>query len=217
MLVLASSSPRRRKLLREWGYDFQVIFSPVSEELPPGTPPQAGVCALAGRKAQAGFTRWLEGGGGLEDMILAADTLVVLDGEVLGKPVNSEEAEAMLLKLSGKEHVVLTGVALWSDGRRESGSVETKVRFRELSRAEIEAYVASGEPLDKAGAYGIQGQAWAFVREYSGSLSNVIGLPMEFVAERLRAWGIQQGGIAPREVDYGLPETQGYAGGDVSP
>ncbi|KLU59564.1 septum formation protein Maf [Peptococcaceae bacterium CEB3] len=192
MLILASSSPRRRKLLRDWGYEFKVISPPVKEELPAGTPPETGVRILAERKAEAGLVRWLKDGGRYEDVILAADTMVVLAGQTLGKPAGAEEAAAMLLRLSGKEHSVLTGVAVRDGARLESGWVETRVRFRDLSAGEIAAYVGTGEPLDKAGAYGIQGAAGAFVREFAGSLSNVIGLPMEYVTERLKAWGIRQ-------------------------
>lgn len=179
-------------LLGDWGYEFALVFPTVKEELPAGIPPETGVRILAEWKAEAGLVRWLKDGGGHEDVILAADTLVVLGGQTLGKPAGAEEAAAMLLRLSGKEHSVLTGVALRDGVRLESGWVETRVCFRDLSPAEIAAYVRTGEPLDKAGAYGIQGPAGAFVREFTGSLSNVIGLPMEYVAERLEAWGIRQ-------------------------
>lgn len=217
MLVLASSSPRRRMLLEMWGYEFERIEASVSEDLPASAKASLGVRILAGRKAQAGLRYWLEIEGTPEVVVLGSDTMVVLDGETLGKPGNPKEAVMMLKRLSGREHSVLTGVALARIGKLESFVVETKVRFRELSQTEIERYVASGEPLDKAGAYGIQGPAKAFVASYDGSLTNVIGLPMEHVEERLIAWGIEHKDIASRGVTYGLPEIEGSPRGDVSP
>lgn len=217
MLVLASSSPRRRTLLEMWGYGFELVEASVSEELPPGTEAGSGVRILAERKALAGLDKWLKNAGSPEAVVLGSDTMVVLDGQALGKPRDAEEAFAMLKRLSGREHSVLTGVALAGVGKLESFVVETKVRFRELSEREIRDYIAGGEPLDKAGAYGIQGQAQAFVASYTGSLTNVIGLPMGEVEERLKAWGIRHEGIAPREVAYGVPEIEGSSRGDVSP
>lgn len=144
--------------------------------------------------------------------------MVVLDGKALGKPANSEEAYEMLQELSGREHSVLTGVALIRGfTEKESSVIETRVRFRKLEQAEIRQYIESGEPQDKAGAYGIQGLAKAFVENYTGSLTNVIGLPEEFVTEKLEAWGIRRTNIALREVNHGLPEAQRFTRGDVSP
>ena len=214
MLVLASASPRRAMLLREGGYPFETIKASVSEELPEGMEPEAGVRELAVRKAQAGLTHWLAQGGNLQDVILGADTMVVLDARILGKPETQVEAEEMLQNLSGRTHVVLTGVALISgSGRLVSDVVETVVLFHQLGLADIKAYVASGEPMDKAGAYGIQGEAGKFVESYEGSLTNVIGLPMEYLLEHLRAWGIEQTNIASREVDDGLSTFERFARG----
>ncbi len=191
MLVLASSSPRRAMLLREGGYPFQTVKASVSEQLPEGMGPEIGVRELAVRKAQAGLSQWLDQGGKLGDVIMGADTMVVLDAHILGKPETKAEAEEMLQRLSGRTHVVLTGVALISgEGRLVSDVVATIVHFHQLGEDDIKAYVASGEPMDKAGAYGIQGEAGKFVKSYEGSLTNVIGLPMEYIAEKLRAWGI---------------------------
>ena len=191
MLVLASSSPRRAMLLREGGYLFETVKVSVSEQLPEGMDPEIGVKELAVRKAQAGLSQWLDQGGNLQDVIMGADTMVVLDAHILGKPETQAEAEEMLQRLSGRTHVVLTGVALISgEGRLVSDVVETIVHFHQLGEDVIKAYVASGEPMDKAGAYGIQGEAGKFVKSYEGSLTNVIGLPIEYIAEKLRAWGI---------------------------
>lgn len=214
MLVLASSSPRRARLLREGGYAFETVEASVSEVLPDGMLPVTGVRHLAVRKAQAGLSRWLELGGNTQDVVLGADTMVVLDARILGKPTSIAEAEEMLQMLSGRRHVVLTGVALISgSGKMELDVVETVVRFRQLLTDEIKAYVASGEPMDKAGAYGIQGKAGKFVVSFEGSLTNVIGLPMEYLSEQLKAWGIEQGNIASREVNDGLSTSEGSARG----
>jgi len=192
MLVLASSSPRRAMLLREGGYSFDIVKASVSEELPEEMEPETGVRELAVRKARAGLSLWLDQGGDLQDVIMGADTMVVLDARILGKPETQAEAVVMLQSLSGRTHVVLTGVALITcSGRLESKVVTTIVRFHELGVDEIKAYVASGEPMDKAGAYGIQGKAGKFVESFEGSLTNVIGLPMEHLSEYLRAWGIR--------------------------
>lgn len=192
MLVLASSSPRRKELLQEWGYDFGLINVPVKEDYDPKDPPQRVVEELALRKALAGLEAWVKGKN-LQPWptILGADTIVVLEGRILGKPLNTEDATRILEDLSGRTHRVMTGIALaWQE---EGGSVLkdtavelTTVTFRTLSRQEILDYVETGEPMDKAAAYGIQGGAGKFVRDVQGSLTNVIGLPMELLAEKLK-------------------------------
>ena len=218
MLVLASASPRRAMLLNEGGYTFEVVTASVLEDLPEGMSPEIGVRQLAVRKAQAGLTRWLELGGGKSDVALGADTMVVLDAQILGKPTTPAEAEEMLQRLSGRTHVVLTGVALMDgSGRLVANVVETVVRFHELGADDIKAYVASGEPMDKAGAYGIQGGARKFVASIQGSLTNVIGLPMEYLSEQLKAWGIEHTNIASREVDDGLSAFEGFTRGTSTP
>lgn len=218
MLVLASSSPRRAKLLREGGYSYDVVRASVDETLPEGILPAAGVKLLAVRKAEAGLTRWLEQGGDSQAVVLGADTMVVLDAHILGKPAGPEEAEEMLKRLSARTHVVLTGVALISKaGRLKADVVETVVRFRRLRAEEIKAYVAGGEPLDKAGAYGIQGEAGKFVISIQGSLTNVIGLPMEYLSQQLKTWGIEQTNITSREVNDGLSTFEGAAGRTPAP
>ena len=218
MLVLASASPRRAMLLNEGGYTFNVVKASVSEELPAGMSPETGVSQLAVRKAKAGLTSWLELGGDKLGVVLGADTMVVLDAQILGKPTTPAVAEEMLRRLSGRTHVVLTGVALVDgSGRLVANVVETVVRFRQLDADEIKAYVASGEPMDKAGAYGIQGEARKFVASIQGSLTNVIGLPMEYLTEQLKVWGIEQINITSREVHDGLSASEGFTRGTSTP
>jgi len=205
-------------LLNEGGYTFNVVKASVSEELPAGMSPETGVSQLAVRKAKAGLTSWLELGGDKLGVVLGADTMVVLDAQILGKPTTPAVAEEMLRRLSGRTHVVLTGVALVDgSGRLVANVVETVVRFRQLDADEIKAYVASGEPMDKAGAYGIQGEARKFVASIQGSLTNVIGLPMEYLTEQLKVWGIEQINITSREVHDGLSASEGFTRGTSTP
>ena len=185
-LVLASASPRRRELLRALGFEFSVTPSAYHEADLPGEDPAALVRRHALGKARDVASR-RKG-----DLVIGADTAVVA-GKVLGKPADAEDARAMLRALSGREHEVITGLALvqvGADGaRREAADVSrTRVRFRALGEAEIAAYVASGEPFDKAGAYGIQGLASQFVSAIAGCYFNVMGLPMELLTRMLRAW-----------------------------
>ena len=218
MLVLASTSPRRGMLLEEARFTFARVKAEVSEELPQGVSPEWGVQELALRKAQAGLEHWLDLGGDPEDIILGADTIVVLDHEILGKPRTEREAEQMLSSLSGREHAVYTGVVLMNGrGRKESAAIRTEVYFHPLTQDEILTYILTGEPMDKAGAYGIQGKASAFVDHYEGSLSNVIGLPMEHVRERLNVWGIEQENITLPEVKDGLSSFEGSPRGTITP
>jgi len=187
-LVLASASPRRRELLASLGYRFRVCVSTVDEAVLPGETPADHVVRLSEAKARdvAGHTeirgRWF----------LGSDTVVVRDGEILGKPCDAAEAEAMLTALSGRSHEVFSGYAVLDreSAQMTSGAVMTRVTFRELTCAEIAGYIASGEPLDKAGAYGIQGRAAAMVRRIEGSYSNVVGLPLCEVVEALSEAGL---------------------------
>ncbi len=182
-LVLASASPRRRELLSRLGLPFVVRPADADETPLPGESPRALVIRLALVKA-----RQVARPG---EVALGADTVVALAGRVLGKPADDAEATAMLRRLSGREHEVWTGVALVAPGgdgeppRERAAACLTKVAFRALSAAEIAAYVASGEPRDKAGAYGIQGGAAAFVSGLDGEHSNVVGLPLPLVGELL--------------------------------
>ena len=181
-VVLASASPRRLALLRQIGIEPVVEPADVDETLTDGVDVAAAVAGLAATKARAVAARHQ----GERLLVLGADTLVVLDGGPLGKPADPAEAREMLRRLSGREHHVVTGVAIidTASGTDLGGVETTVVRFRTLSTDEIDAYVATGEPLDKAGAYGIQGGAGAFVEELVGDHSNVVGLPLALV-ERL--------------------------------
>ena len=178
IVILASLSPRRRDLLRGAGIPFEVCPTDVDETT--DLPAAEAVAELARRKALASAQAHPG------RTVLAADTLVALDGVSLGKPANAREASRMLHALSGRAHEVVTGVCARRDGREVWGTRTTRVVFRSLSDEEIERYVASGEPMDKAGAYAIQGGAAAFVERYDGEYDNVIGLPVELARELLR-------------------------------
>ncbi len=174
-LVLASASPRRRELLPLLGHDFTVVPAQVDETPPDGIEPSALVLHLAMEKAVAVAH---EHPGAL---VLGADTIVVLGGEILGKPTDAADARSMLRRLSGKRHTVLTGIALvhTDTGRRESAHEAVDVTFGDLTDTAIAAYVASGSPMDKAGAYGIQDDRGAlFVRRIEGDYYAVVGLPL---------------------------------------
>jgi septum formation protein len=169
-LVLASGSPRRRELLEGLGLRFKVRPVDLDESPLPGESPRDYVLRLATEKAAA---RVEEG-----ELVLAADTTVVVDGEILGKPLDEDGARRMLRLLAGREHAVLTGIALHGSSGKAAEVDETLVRFAPLSEAEIDWYVATGEPRDKAGAYAIQGLGSLFVEGVVGSWSNVVGLPL---------------------------------------
>ena len=180
--ILASGSPRRRQLLEQIGIrNFVVRPTDADESLPDGIAPGAAVELLSRRKGEAARAQ-----AGPEDLILSADTVVALDGAILGKPHSEAEAVSMLTALSGRTHQVYTGVTL---ARGEDILTEhevTAVTFRPLTAAEIEAYAASGEPMDKAGAYGIQGKGALLVEKIDGDFYNVVGLPIAMVANKLR-------------------------------
>ncbi|MGE0041885.1 MAG: nucleoside triphosphate pyrophosphatase [Vicinamibacterales bacterium] len=187
MIVLASQSPRRAALLTAAGYAFEMLPSDVDETVLPGETPEAHVARLAETKARAGLARRPDA------VVLGADTVVVLDGRILGKPADDDEARGVLAALSGRAHEVLTGVAV-ADGAGVRGAVaRTQVWFATLSPAEVAAYVASGEHRDKAGAYGIQGRASCFVERIDGSYSNVVGLPVALVYRLLGPPGGRDG------------------------
>ena len=176
-LVLASASPRRREILSTAGYAFEVRPADVDESLRPGESPAAYVERLAEEKARA---VWRPG-----EITLGADTTVVIDGEALGKPADADEAAAMLRRLAGRPHEVLTGYCIYDGRTARSGVESTTVVFAPLSDAEIEAYAASGEPYDKAGGYGIQGLASKFIPRIEGCYFNVVGLPIARIREML--------------------------------
>ena len=179
-LILASGSPRRRELLTKMGYVFETCSPDVDENVEGHA--RDVVRMLSCRKAHAAAKDYDRG------VIIASDTLVSLDGKGLGKPSDEADAFRMLRALSGREHEVFTGVCLLdaASGREVSASVRTGVRFRVLGDDEIRRYIATGEPMDKAGAYGIQGGAGAFVEALDGSFENVMGFPVDVVAEMLK-------------------------------
>jgi septum formation protein len=182
-LVLASGSPRRADLMRAAGYEFEIVVTDVDESIRPGEEPQTYVRRLAAEKSAAAQRKVDGTPEGV--VILGADTVVVVDGDILGKPRNDDEAAAMLRLLSGQRHMVMTGLSL-RQGAHELGRVEmTTVHFRALSADDVAWYVASGEGRDKAGAYAIQGLASRFIPRIEGSYSNVVGLPVAAVAELL--------------------------------
>lgn len=179
-LILASGSPRRRDLLTKMGYEFEVCVPDVDEHV--AGPAREVVGILSRRKAEAVAARYDDG------VIIASDTLVSMNGDVLGKPRDEADASRMLHELSGNTHEVYTGVTLAdaADGRRLTRVVCTRVHFRELSSMEILEYIRSGEPMDKAGAYAIQGGAAGFVQALEGSYENVIGFPVSDIEGMLR-------------------------------
>jgi septum formation protein len=180
-LILASASPRRRELLARAGIACEVVPSDVPEVPRPGETPEAFGQRLAREKAMEVAGRRPGA------YVLGADTVVVIDDSILGKPCDPADARRMLRALSGRMHRVLTAVALVApDGALQEVVVQSEVEFRRLTAEEIDGYLASGEPFDKAGAYAVQGEGGKFVQQVRGSYSNVVGLPMEAVTELLR-------------------------------
>ncbi len=173
MLILASSSPRRAELLRTAGIEFTVRVADIDETLLPGESPRDYVLRLSIAKARAVARR--------AETVLGADTTVVINDEIAGKPVDIEDAKRMLRVLSGQWHEVLTAVTIACGDRIVSDIASTRVKFSEMEQSEIDWYVATGEPMDKAGAYGIQGFASRFIECIEGSYSNVVGLPVQMV------------------------------------
>lgn len=184
-IILASKSPRRRQLLEQMGLEFRVLTAQADEAMDPAKPVDQEIGRVSCLKAEAVRAQVQP-----EDLIIAADTLVCVDGKRLGKPHSPQEAEDMLRLLSGRAHTVMTGVSVVCGGRTETFTEQTKIRFRDLSEAEIRAYVATGEPMDKAGAYGIQGLAGLFVSGMDGDYYNVMGLPICRLTQVLRSFGI---------------------------
>jgi len=186
LIILASRSPRRRELLAQVGLAFAVAPADVDETVRPGESPDAYAERLALEKARAAAK------GREKGTVIAADTIVVADGAIFGKPADENEARRMLHVLSGRRHEVLTALAVL-DVSTERTSVRTSVTqvwFRDLSEREIDAYIATGEPLDKAGAYGIQERGALLVERIEGCYSNVVGLPLSLLGEMLREFGV---------------------------
>jgi septum formation protein len=185
-LVLASSSPRRKELLQTLGLRFSVITSDVDETTSPELTPAEVVEQLALRKAGAVAEKVSEG------VVLGSDTIVVLDGQILGKPADEADAFRMLSALQGREHTVYSGVALIdaASGRSEVAHNATQVRIRPMSEREIKAYIATGEPMDKAGSYAIQGIGSTIVEGIVGDYFTVVGLPLNLTAKMLARFGL---------------------------
>jgi septum formation protein len=195
-IYLASRSPRRRELLHQLHVGFELLLfrsgpredSDTSEDIQAGESAAEYVCRIALAKARAGVQR-VGSRRLVPRLVIAADTTIDLDGEIIGKPDSAEHARAILEQLSGRPHRVLTAVAIADDARVEQALSASEVRFRPLHGEEIERYVATGEPLDKAGAYAIQGRAAVFVEEIRGSHSGIIGLPLFETAQLLKRFG----------------------------
>ncbi|WP_263355835.1 Maf family protein [Acidicapsa ligni] len=183
MLVLASASPRRRELLTQAGYQFDIHPAYIPEDPHPDEDPIAYVTRLAREKAQAVYNKLSPADPGV--LVLGSDTTVTLDNEILGKPENQADAARMLRLLSGRTHRVITGVSLIGAARSQTAAEVTAVQFLTISEAEIAAYIATGEPMDKAGAYAIQGHAARWIPRIEGCYFNVVGLPISLVATLL--------------------------------
>jgi septum formation protein len=187
LIYLASGSPRRRELLQQIGVTFRVVGADLDETAFQGESPLAYVSRLAQAKAAVGWEHSRDSG---IAPVLAADTAVVLDGRILGKPKGLDDAIAMLLELSGRTHEVLTAVALRSGSGIEGNVSRSTVTFRSIDPSEARAYWETGEPSDKAGAYAIQGYAAIFITDLKGSYSGVMGLPLFETAALLKAAGV---------------------------
>lgn len=186
-LILASASPRRKDLLEQIGLTFEIEPSRIEERICADLPPHTVAESLAEQKARAVASRHRDA------LIIAADTFIVLDGDILGKAHTAQEAREMLARLSGRTHAVITGLVLLdtASGAMASDAVETKVRMKKMSAEGIELYVRSGEPIGKAGAYAIQGLGAVLIEGIEGDYSNVVGLPLGALAEGLRKFGIE--------------------------
>ena len=180
MLILASKSPRRKELIGRLGVPFEICPADVDESTVRESDPEKTVLALSALKAEAVQKTHPE------DLVLGSDTVVAVDGKILGKPRSREEAAEMLALLSGREHLVFSGVTLIHKNKKISRAVSTKVHFAKLTKEEISWYLDSGEPFDKAGAYGIQGLGGLFVTHIEGDYNAVVGLPLQAVYEMLK-------------------------------
>lgn len=184
-IILASKSPRRQELLKLLGVEFTIHTADIDETMDPALPPEDEVARVGAEKAKA-----IAAVSGAEDIIIAADTIVVIDGQILGKPKDEADAARMLRLLSGRRHEVMTGLTVLKGAQLQSCVVRTGIEFRALSEREIAAYVATGEPMDKAGAYGIQGKGSLLVEKISGDYFNVMGLPVMRLSRMLERFGI---------------------------
>ena len=186
-IVLASQSPRRQELLQRIGVeDFKTLSLDIDESYPAGLSPEDTVRYIAGKKSDAAAALCAP-----DDLIITADTMVFLGSDRLGKPHDEDDAFRMLRELSGKGHTVCTGVSVRRGAQYESFAVSTRVYFRPCSDAELRAYIATGEPMDKAGAYGVQSRGALFVERIDGDFFNVMGLPVERLGLVLARFGVK--------------------------
>lgn len=184
-IILASKSPRRQELMRLLGLEFTVLTEDVDERMDAALAPEDEVARVSACKAAAVLPQT-----SAEDVVICADTIVVLDGQIMGKPKDETEAFSMLRRLSGRTHRVLTALTVCHHGECRTELEQTEVTFRKLSDREIRSYIATGDPMDKAGAYGVQGSAAVFVSKLNGDYFNVMGLPLCRLTQRLRDCGI---------------------------
>ena len=180
--ILASASPRRKELLTLAGIEYEVVVSQCEEILPDSITPDKAVEELARQKAEDVFSRHDDA------MIIAADTVVALGNTILGKPKDEDDAFSMLSSLSGRRHTVFTGVCIKTKDKTDIFHVATDVEFYELSEKEIKEYIATGEPMDKAGAYGIQGKGFVLVKGIHGDYFNVVGLPLSETVRHIKTF-----------------------------
>ena len=182
-IILASKSPRRQQLLRQLGVEFTIQTADIDETMFPGRKPKDEVARVSALKARAVVCA-------PDDLVISADTIVVVDDMILGKPKNEADASKMLRLLSGRSHTVMTGLSVRRGDTVRTEVIQTSVWFRDLTNDEIARYIATGEPMDKAGAYGIQGLAGLFVERLDGDYFSVMGLPMCRLGEMLRSFGV---------------------------
>lgn len=186
-IILASQSPRRRELLKLMGLEFEIRVADIDETMDPNGDPMTEVARVSAAKAMAVD--------GKDDVVIAADTIVVCEGKILGKPHSEQEARDMLTLLSGRDHQVMTGFTVRQGFQTVTRTEVSHIYFRPLDPGEIGAYVKTGEPMDKAGAYGIQGKAALFVSRLEGDYYNVMGLPVCALTECLRSFGVKILGV----------------------
>lgn len=185
--ILASQSPRRHQLLQQIGvHEFRTVIPDADESYDPTLSPEEIVCSICRKKAEAARILAAED----DAILIAADTMVFLDGLRLGKPQNESEAAAMLHALSGRTHEVCTGVTISQGDRILTHAETTRVTFRAITNEEISSYIASGEPMDKAGAYGVQGKAALFVKRLEGDYFNVVGFPLHLIGNMLKEFNV---------------------------
>lgn len=184
-LILASSSPRRKELLKNLGISFEVSSSTIEEVIDPSLSPEEAVMSLAAQKAEDVAQHYPD------SYVVGADTVVTKDSVILGKPVNADDAASMLRRLSDSTHSVLTGVAIVTGEKTNTFFVQTEVTFWPLTEIEIQDYIKSGEPFDKAGSYGIQGLGALFVKEIEGDYFSVVGLPVSTLIRELKKLGFR--------------------------